>query len=62
MATIRILTMNGEEMYLIGELNGCLTELKALINTKNEGKRRAHVRSAPTTVTESCSRRSPVFG
>ncbi|WP_457578185.1 hypothetical protein [Ensifer adhaerens] len=32
--------MNGEEMYLIGELNGCLGELKALINTKNEGKRR----------------------
>lgn len=32
--------MNGEERYLIGELNGCLGELKALINTKNEGKRR----------------------
>ncbi|MGO7449476.1 hypothetical protein ACC668_33110 [Rhizobium ruizarguesonis] len=32
--------MNGEETYLISELNGCLGELKALINTKNEGKRR----------------------
>ncbi|MGR8965745.1 hypothetical protein [Rhizobium leguminosarum] len=32
--------MDGEEIYLINELSGCLGELRALINTKNEGKRR----------------------
>ncbi|MBY5767201.1 hypothetical protein HFO06_29605 [Rhizobium leguminosarum] len=32
--------MNGDEQYLIDQLNNCLGELAALINAKNQGKRR----------------------